>query len=151
VSDGDADEYGAPDGVLFRVVWGSDDVAHYPDAGVQPRWSGSFPPPGGCRLVIFDLPPGADNDLDGFVAENLRDFADPARPGMHVSPTTDFDIILNGVVGLELDEGEVGLHPGDVAVQNGTGHRWHNRGTVVARIASVTMGAHHDAFPAPAG
>src|SRR3954466_8063233 len=147
VSDADADEYGTPDGVLFHVLWGRDDVAHFPDRGIQPRWSGTFPPPGGCRLVVFELPPGDKNNLDGYVAENLREFADPVRPGMHVSPTTDFDIVLNGVVGLELDEAEVTLHPGDVVVLNGTMHRWHNRGSVVARIAAVTIGAHHDAFP----
>lgn len=108
VSDDDADaiEYGGPDSVLFHVVWGRDDVAHFPDAGIQPRWSGGFPPPGGCRLVVFELPPGDKNDLDGYVAENLTEFADPARPGMHATPTTDFDIVLNGTVGLELDEGE---------------------------------------------
>lgn len=66
---------------------------------------------------------------------------------MHVSPTTDFDIVLSGTVGLELDDGEVTLHPGDVVVQNGTVHHWHNRGSTVAKIAAVTIGAHHDAFP----
>ena len=147
VSDGNADEYGGSDGVLFHVVWGTDDVASFPDAGIQPRWKGSYPPPGGCRAVVFELPPGDKNDLDEFVAENLREFADPSRPGMHVSPTIDFDIVLDGVVGLELDDGEVTLHPGDVAVLNGTVHRWHNRGAVVARIAAITVGARHDAFP----
>lgn len=53
---------------------------------------------------------------------------------MHATPRTDFDIILNGTVGLELDDGEVMLQPGDIVVQNGTLHRWHNRGSTVARI-----------------
>jgi quercetin dioxygenase-like cupin family protein len=95
------------------------------------------------------LPPGDAAELDAYVAESLEEFADPARPGMHQSPTTDFDIILNGTVGLELDEGEVVLHPGDVVVVNGTLHRWHNRGQTVATIAGVTVGAHHSAFPSP--
>ena len=35
---------------------------------------------------------------------------------------------------LELDNGaEVTLEPGDVVVQNGTRHRWHNRGNTIAR------------------
>ena len=143
----DAIEYGGPDAVVFHVVWGRDDVAHFPDAGIQPRWSGSFPPPGGCRLAVFELPPGRDENLDGYVAENLAEFADPDRPGMHVSPTTDFDLVLHGTVGLELDDGEVTLHQGDLVVLNGTFHRWHNRGSTVATIVSVTVGAHHDAFP----
>lgn len=119
VSDDDAEaiEFGGPDAVVFHPVWGRDDVAHFPDAGIQPRWSGPFPPPGGCRLAVFDLPPGDTNHLDDYVAEAMQDFADPGRPGMHVSPTTDFDIVLSGTVGLELDDGEVTLHPGDVVVQ----------------------------------
>jgi quercetin dioxygenase-like cupin family protein len=149
VSDDDADaiEYGGPDSVRFHVVWGRDDVAHFPDAGIQPRWRGSFPPPGGCRLTVFELPPGNENNLDAYVVENLTEFADPTRPGMHTTPTTDFDIVLSGTIGLELDEGEVTLHPGDVVVLNGTVHRWHNRGSTRATIVAVTIGAHHDAFP----
>jgi mannose-6-phosphate isomerase-like protein (cupin superfamily) len=59
-----------------------------------------------------------------------------ARRTMHATPTTDFDIILNGTVGLELDDGKVILQPGDIVVQNGTLHRWHNRGSTVARIVA---------------
>jgi mannose-6-phosphate isomerase-like protein (cupin superfamily) len=47
-------------------------------------------------------------------------------------------------VGDELDNGaEVTLKPGDIVVQNGTRHRWHNRGDTVARLLSVTVGAHN--------
>jgi mannose-6-phosphate isomerase-like protein (cupin superfamily) len=149
VSDDDAFaiESGGPDGVRFHVVWGRNDVGHFPDAGIQPRWSGGFPPPGGCRFTVFELPPGDESALDDYVAETLTEFADEDRPGMHATPTTDCDIVLNGTVGLELDEGEVILHPGDVVVLNGTVHRWHNRGSTVATIVAVAIGAQHDAFP----
>jgi hypothetical protein len=33
--------------------------------------------------------------------------------------------------------------PGDIVVQNGTRHRWHNRGDTIARMLSVTVGAYH--------
>jgi mannose-6-phosphate isomerase-like protein (cupin superfamily) len=125
--------YGSTGGLL-HVLWGRDDVADFPDAGTQPRWRGSSVPPGGCRIVVFELPPGETNDLDAYVTEGMTEFADPTRPGMHATSTTDFDIILNGTVGLELDDGEVILQPGDIVVQNGTLHRWHNRGSTVARI-----------------
>jgi quercetin dioxygenase-like cupin family protein len=95
----------------------------------------------------MELPPGDENDLDVYVVENMTEFADSTRPGMHATPTTDFDIVLNGTVGLELDDDEVILHPGDVVVQNGTLHRWHNRGSTTATIVAVAIGAHHDAFP----
>lgn len=64
---------------------------------------------------------------------------------MHRTASIDYDIVLSGTVGLELDNGtEVTLKPGDVVVQNGTRHRWHNRGEAVAQVASVTIGAHHE-------
>ena len=75
-----------------------------------------------------------------------KPLADPDRPGMHATPTLDFDIVLSGTVGLELDQGEVTLRPGDVVVQNGTLHRWHNRGSVPAMIAVVAVGAQHERF-----
>jgi len=63
---------------------------------------------------------------------------------MHRTATMDYDIVLDGIIGLELDNGaEVTLKPGDVVVQNGTRHRWHNRGTTVARLLAVTVGAYN--------
>lgn len=148
VSDGDADaiEFGDAGG-RFHLLWGRDDVAHFPDAGNQPRWSGPSPPPGGCRVTFLELPPGDENDLDDYVMDAMPEFADSGRPGMHATPTLDFDIVLTGTVGLELEDGEVILGPGDVVVLNGTLHRWHNRGPTTATMAVVVVGAHHDAFP----
>jgi mannose-6-phosphate isomerase-like protein (cupin superfamily) len=62
---------------------------------------------------------------------------------MHRTATMDYDVVLEGTIGLELDHGaEVTLKPGDVVVQNGTRHRWHNRGNIVARLLAVTVGAY---------
>ena len=35
------------------------------------------------------------------------------------------------------------LLPGDVVVQNGIRHRWHNRGTTIARVLAFSAGAVH--------
>ena len=151
VSDDDvhAIEFGDSGG-LFHIVWGRDDVAHFPDAGIQPRWRGPSPPPGGCRVTFFELPPGDDHDLDDYVMNAMAEFADPAHPGMHATPTLDFDIVLNGTVGLELEDGEVVLAPGGAVVLNGTLHRSPNRGSTTATMAVIAVGAQHDpAPPAP--
>lgn len=139
-------EYGDA-GNAFHIVWGRDDVAHFPDSGAQPRWSGSAVPVGGSRFTVMELSPGDAHQLDTYIVEHMTEFADAIRPGMHATPTMDFDIVLSGTVGLELDDGEAILHAGDVVVLNGTSHRWHNRGTTTAMIASVMVGARHDAFP----
>jgi mannose-6-phosphate isomerase-like protein (cupin superfamily) len=134
-------------GAQFNVVWGRATAAHFPDDGAQPPWPSGWPGPGGCTCTVMELPPGHSTALDAFVADQLHEFADPERPGMHATPSTDFDVVLEGTVGMELDDGEVILGPGDIVVQNGTMHRWHNRGAATARILSVVVGATHDAFP----
>jgi hypothetical protein len=53
----------------------------------------------------------------------------------------DYDLVLEGTVGLELDNGRmVTLNPGDLVVQNGTRHRWHHQATPLPGLA-VTVGA----------
>ena len=55
---------------------------------------------------------------------------------MHTTDTIDFEVILSGEMILELDDGaETVLHPGDTVVQNGTRHRWGNRGNEPAVMA----------------
>lgn len=50
--------------------------------------------------------------------------------------------MLSGEVVLELDNGvERTLCTGEVDIQNGTRHRWHNRGTEPATMAVVMVGA----------
>jgi hypothetical protein len=124
-------------------VWARDDPANFPDDGTAPDVAKSFPPIGGCACSVMELAPEGD-DFHNFVSTALAEWADPNEPGMHRTATLDYDIVLEGVVGLELDDGaEVVLHPGDIVVQNGTRHRWHNRGTTLARVVSVTVGANN--------
>lgn len=135
--------FGSRGGAVY-VVWGRDDVAHFPDDGSVPRTARAFPPPGGCRVSVAELPPGESTEFDEFVSTALAEFTEPGRPGMHRTASLDFDIVLEGTVGLELDGEEVLLSSGDIVVQNGTRHRWHNRGPGKAKWAAVVVGARHD-------
>jgi quercetin dioxygenase-like cupin family protein len=63
-----------------------------------------FPPPGGTNFQIGMIPPDAGQ--------------------WHASETVDYELILEGEVGLELDEGMVTLRAGDCVIQRGTRHRW---------------------------
>lgn len=126
------------------AVWGRDDTAHFPDDGARPAMAGAFPPPGGCAVAIVELAPH-DDAFHEFVRTGLAEWADPDHPGMHRTATIDYDVVLAGTIGLELDDGaEVTLGPGDIVIQNGTRHRWHNRGDTVARLMAVTIGARND-------
>ncbi len=131
-------------GSATTVLWGRDDPGRFPDDGSQPVQSAIFPPPGGSSVAVMELAPEGD-DFHEFVAAALEPWADPDVPGMHRTATLDYDLVLEGVVGLELDNGaEVVLNPGDLVVQNGTRHRWHNRGKTVARVLAVTIGAYNE-------
>jgi mannose-6-phosphate isomerase-like protein (cupin superfamily) len=130
-------------GSATTLLWARDEPAHFPDDGAPPGISASFPPPGGCFFAVMELAPTGD-EFHEFVRDALVPWSDPDDAGIHRTATVDYDIVVEGTIGLELDDGvEVTLQPGDVVVQNGTRHRWHNRGTSVARLVSVTVGAYN--------
>ena len=144
IADGDVDvmDVGGNDAFL---VWGRDNTAHFPDDGREPTTEGAFPPVGGCRVAILRLEPGKEREFDHFVVNGLAPWSDPDHPGMHRTATIDFDLVMSGEIGLQLDEGdEVVLRAGDVVVQNGTRHRWCNRGSTDAVLAAITLGAEND-------
>ena len=134
-----------PAGATYEAVWARDDPAHFPDDGGAPSVSGGFPPPGGVAFGITLVPPGANRELDDSILANRPEEADPDDPGMHRTATLDFEYVVEGTLTLELDDGcTVELGPGDVVVQNGTRHRWSNRGDTPVKFIAVTVGAHHD-------
>ena len=145
-----------PGNEFFRL-WGGDTTPQFPDDGSQPSAPQYFPPVGGFRFGIFTIPPdggaGAPPDLDIEAAladledklPGLASHMEPADPGMHTTATIDFEVILAGEVTLELDDGATKtMGVGDTVVQNGTRHRWSNRGTEPAVLAVFICGAHHD-------
>jgi mannose-6-phosphate isomerase-like protein (cupin superfamily) len=142
-------------GAMFQRVWGSDVVPTVPADGTEPKAPRYFPPPGGFRFAFFTVGPAsataslpADFDLGGALAEleerlpGLAEHLEPDDPGMHTTQTIDVDLVVSGEVVLELDDGaEVVLRPGDVVVQNGTRHRWVNRGEEPCTLAVAIFGA----------
>ena len=146
-------------GTEFHRLWGGDATPRFPDSGEPPDHSAYFPPVGGFRFGLFTVPPaGAQrvaqlDDLEGALAEfeaalpGLAGHMEPNAPGMHTTATIDFEVVVEGEVWLELDDGvEVHLRAGDTVVQNGTRHAWRNRGDSPARLAVFVVGAHHDRF-----
>jgi mannose-6-phosphate isomerase-like protein (cupin superfamily) len=146
-------------GFQTYYLWGGDKTPQFPDDGSMPAWSTYFPPIGGFRFSMFTVPPNAaaaptDLDVEEAMADaeaklpGLLRYLDPADPGMHTTDTIDFEVVLEGTVVLELDDGaEVTLNPGDTVVQNGTRHRWRNDGDTPARLALFICGASHAAVP----
>lgn len=114
---------------------------------------GFVPGAGGTRLMTVVFPPDAvmmraDFDAAAFGAEfaqripGLAEKFEPEHPGMHTTDSIDYDVVLEGEIVLEFDDGqEVALHPHDVAVQHGTRHAWRNRSDKPAKMLFVLIGA----------
>jgi len=90
----------------------------------------------------------ADFDPAAFGAEfaqnapGLAERFEMENPGMHTTDSIDYDVVLEGEIVLELDDGkEVTLRPHDVVVQNGTRHAWRNRSDKPAKMLFVLVGA----------
>jgi len=143
-------------GSEFHRLWGSDVTCSFPDDGARGGMERYFPPVGGFRVGFFTIPPDggagapADLDIEAALAEideklpGLAEHLEPGEPGMHTTATVDFGVVLSGQATLELDDGAtVALNPGDTYIQNGTRHRWSNRGEVPAVVAVALVGAEH--------
>jgi mannose-6-phosphate isomerase-like protein (cupin superfamily) len=143
----------------FHRLWGGDDTPKFPDDGAMPKHHSYFPPIGGFRFGMFSVPPDTTeppanldvhaglDDMEAKLPGLLR-YLDQSDPGMHATDTIDFEVVLEGTVVLELDDGaEITLRPGDTVVQNGTRHRWKNPGDTTARVALFICGAAHSGLP----
>jgi mannose-6-phosphate isomerase-like protein (cupin superfamily) len=141
-------------GGAFHLLWGADQPPTFPDDGAPTPQPTYFPPLGGYRFGLFTVPPATGSapgelDLEAALAEvegklpGLVAHMEADNPGMHTTDTIDFEVVLSGEVILELDDGvEKVLRPGDTVVQNGTRHRWSNRGAEPAVVAVMLIGAH---------
>jgi hypothetical protein len=112
-------------GIEFHRLWGADEVPSFPDDGAEPDYRAYFPSVGGFRFAMVTVPPqsqsgpGDIDDIAGAFAEfeaalpGLAGHMEPGAPGMHTTATIDFEIVLEGEVWLELDDGvEVHLRRG---------------------------------------
>jgi hypothetical protein len=108
------------------------------------------PPPSGSIFRVVDFPPvGADAaGIDN--AAVIREMGAtlhspdgrPARhPFMHRTRSVDYAVIIAGEIDMLLDDSQVHLRAGDVAVQQGTNHAWVNNGTETCRIAFILIDA----------
>ena len=95
------------------------------------------PPPGGARCVLGELPPGKG-------MQPLKESAPGMdERGFHVTRTIDVVYMLAGSAILDLDEGNVELSPGDVAVLQAPNHAWRNPGSDPARFIDIMISTDH--------
>ncbi|WWC64316.1 uncharacterized protein I303_106926 [Kwoniella dejecticola CBS 10117] len=72
----------------------------------------------------------------------IVEFPPQSSSPAHRTVSLDYGIMVSGIVHLELEDGdERRLVPGDIAVQRGTVHTWHNRTDEYARMVFVLVAA----------
>lgn len=69
----------------------------------------------------------------------IVEMAPGCRREMHRTDTVDYGLILSGELHMVLEKGETLLRPGDIVVQRGTNHAWHNRSDAPVRVAFINM------------
>jgi len=148
-------EYAGWPGHMTSVIWATAATPTLPvSLGGEPQ-PGILvsPAPGETRLMCVRFPPDsifADPRFDGpgYGAEagvhlkGLIDAFEPGGNGMHRTDSIDYDVVIDGEIWLELDDGaETCLKTGDVVVQGGTRHAWRNKSAKDAVMLFVLVGA----------
>jgi mannose-6-phosphate isomerase-like protein (cupin superfamily) len=127
---------------INEEIWIDDPANPDPGARIDPVKVEKLhlsPPVGGSVVRVFTfLPANSQSEMD-LSRFDAGDAMEEENPEMHTTRTIDYGIVLSGELDLELDEGEVHLTAGDVVVQRGTRHAWHNRGTVPCKVAFVLI------------
>jgi hypothetical protein len=124
----------APDAFLidFWAATPTGPLADGDDGVVTPMQL--YPPRGGSTFRFFQIP--SERTMTEARMKAAFDAIDAGHaqvntarhPGMHLTQTLDYIVVLNGELKLILDKGEVHLKPFDVVIQRQTNHAWVNLG-----------------------
>ncbi|RKN36705.1 cupin domain-containing protein [Streptomyces hoynatensis] len=141
-------------GIEVYQIWGTDSTPVVGPGEQDVSFAPYFPEPGGIRFLLLTMPPEnapapeVTVDPAEAAAEAERVFPgvlaalQPDEFGRHRTDTVDVNLILDGELWLELDDGtETRLTPGYCVVQRGANHAWHNRSGRPVLMASVLIGA----------
>jgi quercetin dioxygenase-like cupin family protein len=95
---------------------------------------------------IYSLPPDQVHEMFWRIgSEAASTFGrGSSYPFMHRTETVDYAFVIEGEITLVLDDQEVLLKAGDVAVQRGTNHGWSNRSDKVCRILFILCDGRFD-------
>ena len=137
-------------GMSATVVWATAPGQPADATDPTPGLRSQLPGPGGTCFVIVRFPPddvlgAADPVAAGaehrMASPGLAERFEPGNPGMHVTDSVDYVLVLDGEIWLDLDDGKMTrLGAGDTVIQNATRHAWRNLGDSPATLAVVHVG-----------
>lgn len=142
----------------FQLIplWHTDGPTTVPaEVPIQSPMPKFYPAPDGVRFGISVHPPDASparslDEAEQIVAQaeleeqapGLLSYYDPHTEGFHQTDTIDFITVLDGVLHVETEDGEITELPaGTCFVQTGTRHAWHNYTDKPVTTVSVKIGA----------
>lgn len=136
-------------GYVVNNIWvtgAAPSVVGAPDA-VEGH-EGVLPPKGGSVLRVIEYPPDPEDPEEmarqfaGMFGKLFDDADRPEElkhPGMHITETVDYAIVIEGEITAIMDDDETVLRAGDVLIQRGTNHAWSNKSGKTARVAFVLI------------
>jgi hypothetical protein len=110
--------------------------------------AGVLPPEGGTVLRVIEYPPDPTDPEEmarqfaGMFGKLFEDAGRPTElkhPGMHITETIDYAIVLEGEITAIMDNDETVLRTGDVLIQRGTNHAWSNKSGKTAKVAFILI------------
>lgn len=143
-------------GAKFFSLWGADALPSLPNSGEEPPFRTWFPPAGGFRFELIELPQENENatppaDMKQALRETenrlpgLIQTMAPKEPGMHRTDTIDLIYVTEGACLLTLDgAAPVTVGTGDAVVLNGQRHAWRNPHGSPCRLLTVSLGVKRD-------
>jgi len=95
---------------------------------------------------VLDFAPGSANVryLELPTEAVMQEYLKQGIPGLdargfHRTGTIDYVIVTEGTITLELDEGSVDVHAGDIVVQRDTNHAWRNFGDRPVKAIAISI------------
>jgi mannose-6-phosphate isomerase-like protein (cupin superfamily) len=95
---------------------------------------------------VLDFAPGSANVryLELPTEAVMQEYLKQGIPGLdergfHRTGTIDYVIVTEGTITLELDQGSVEVHAGDIVVQRDTNHAWRNFGDKPVKAIAISV------------
>ena len=137
-------------GMSTTMVWATTAGKPVTHSDPTPGVRSQVPGPDGTCFVIVRFPPDSVlREVDPVAADaeyrlaspGIAERFEPDNPGMHVTDSVDYVLVLDGEIWLELDDrAMVRLGAGDTVIQNATRHAWRNLSESPATLAVVQVG-----------
>lgn len=139
-------------GFSWHRLWSADTIPPAPGDGANPPGLEHFPPAGGARFMVFEIPPDPVAEAHGLTRKEIRRDLEEKLPGRsrhfdeggsgaHATASIDLIYVISGEIWLELRDSEpIHLAAGDAVVQHGGRHAWRNHGTQPCVMVGCLIG-----------